>query len=370
MALESSEKDTEAFARSVEDVAAELASQMVGLQSGSEDFAEAPLVVKISDAPEVYEVQVPFINVITSETNVFVVKDHGEALIIDTGAPSDEGERVLRAALAELDVDPQKATYFLTHLHLDHAGLVDRMVPRSATIYLSKVDFDYMNLSASRDFWPVVETQLGAEDFSDDAAQKFSRYGMGIRAFDAQGRTLRFVSEGDEISVGETRLRVVDTSGHTPGHTSLFHEESGLFFVGDHVLFAISPGLGLRPGVSDTAGVYFKNLRKMLDMPISRILVSHGALKDGWRDRVEGLLAHHRRRMDRAIDYIAAHPGATGREVVLNMKWNVPLPWEEISDAQKWCIVESGITALDHLVAEGSVLRTQDETGRHRYRKA
>ncbi len=32
------------------------------------------------------------------------------------------------AAFDELDIDPSCARYFLTHLHMDHAGLIDRVV--------------------------------------------------------------------------------------------------------------------------------------------------------------------------------------------------------------------------------------------------
>ena len=55
----------------------------------------------------------------------YIVKDGDETLVIDTGAPSDEGFAILDAALTELDVDRTRMRFFLTHLHLDHAGLVD-----------------------------------------------------------------------------------------------------------------------------------------------------------------------------------------------------------------------------------------------------
>ena len=68
----------------------------------------------------------PFQNISTNDTNCYIVKDGDDVLVIDTGAPSDEGFAILDAALDELDVDRTRMRFFLTHLHLDHAGLVDR----------------------------------------------------------------------------------------------------------------------------------------------------------------------------------------------------------------------------------------------------
>ena len=48
-------------------------------------------IEQVFHAPDVYLVQVPFENISTSATNCYVIMDGGEALVVDTGAPSDEG---------------------------------------------------------------------------------------------------------------------------------------------------------------------------------------------------------------------------------------------------------------------------------------
>ena len=64
---------------------------------------------QVHSGPDVFEVKVPFANVSTSATNCFVVMDGGEALVVDTGAPTDEGAAVLDAALDELGIDRARA---------------------------------------------------------------------------------------------------------------------------------------------------------------------------------------------------------------------------------------------------------------------
>ena len=64
---------------------------------------------QVHSGPDVFEVKVPFANVSTSATNCFVVMDGGEALVVDTGAPTDEGAAVLDASLDELGIDRARA---------------------------------------------------------------------------------------------------------------------------------------------------------------------------------------------------------------------------------------------------------------------
>ena len=57
----------------------------------------------------------------------------------------------------------------------------------------------------------------------------------------------RFIDEGDEISFGNTRLRVLFTPGHSPGSVSLYNEADKFVIAGD-VLFHESIGRTDLPG--------------------------------------------------------------------------------------------------------------------------
>ncbi len=322
---------------------------------------------QISESPRVYLVRVPFLNISTSETNCYLICDGDECLAVDTGAPTDEGAAILNAAIDELGIDRGRMSFFLTHLHMDHAGLIDRIAPLSAPICLSLTDFNLMAASGDPEYLRITEAQVSAEGFDCELVHKSARYGMGIPSFDPKGRNLHFVGEGDTIQVGTTNLEVVDAAGHTPGHLALLHRESGMLFSGDHILFSISPGLGLRLGIVDTMGIYLSNLQKVLDLGISMLLHSHGEIRPDWRERIEWLEQHHRERTEQALAYIAEHPGTTGADVVKSLTWNVPQAWEDIYPAQKWCIVEGGIIILNHLIAQGRIMRGADANDVNRY---
>lgn len=321
----------------------------------------------VNDDPKVYCISVPFVNISTQDTNCFVVESEGEYLVVDTGAATDEGREALLRAFSEIGVDPRRTSFFLTHLHFDHAGLLDAVAGPSAPVYLSPIDYECMVESREAGYMELSRQRWLREGAGEDLAGALRRFGMGMDSFDADAHALRFVGEGDAIYVGSERFEVVETGGHTPGHQSLFHRRSGMMFCGDHVLFIISPSLGMRPGRNDSLGLYLGSLRKMLDMPISRLMVAHGDLRTDWRQRVEWLIGHHEGRIEECFGIVARRPGIVGFDAIRSIKWNVPFDtWGDISLLQRMCIVSGGAAVLEYLVESGRVERVCED-GVNRY---
>ncbi len=322
---------------------------------------------KVHSDPDVYEVRVPFQNVSTSATNCFVVMDGGEALVVDTGAPTEEGAAVLDAALDEIGVERSRATFFLTHLHLDHAGLVDRVAPEGATVLVGSADFDAMRASGASAY-ERMRRLLASEGVSLSDASGYARHSVEMPLFDPTRVDVRFAVEGDEVPVGGRRLRVVEVPGHTPGSLALFDPASRILFGGDHVLFVISPGIALFPDGRDGLQAYLDSLEKVRSLGCSRLFVAHGDERDDFEARIDWLRAHHLGRLEEAQGIVRSCPGLSGEEVVRSIKWNVPFErWEDISFMQRWCIVMEGLVFLNHLVDRGLVRRDEDEAGVRRY---
>ncbi|QOS69633.1 MBL fold metallo-hydrolase [Eggerthella guodeyinii] len=324
--------------------------------------------VQVHGDPDVFEVRVPFENISTSDTNCFIVQDGDDALVIDTGAPSDEGCAILDAALDELGVDRARLRFFLTHLHLDHAGLVDRVALPGAKLYVSPVDFEAVRASRAASSYDAARRAFVAEGVSPSDASGYARYAVEPRLFDASRLTLVPSCEGDVVEVGRWRLRVVETPGHTPGHLALYEPESRILFGGDHVLFVISPSIALFPGADDGLQAYLDSLAKVRRLGVKRLFVSHGDERDDFDARIDWLAAHHLERLEETRGIVSAQPGLTGEEVIRAIKWNVPFDtWGEISFVQRWCIVTEGVVILNHLVDRGLVRREPDEAGVNRY---
>jgi glyoxylase-like metal-dependent hydrolase (beta-lactamase superfamily II)/rhodanese-related sulfurtransferase len=135
----------------------------------------------------------------------------------------------------------------------------------------------------------VLETHLHADFVSGHrelAAATGATIGIGARAGAAYPH--RALHEGDEIRVGDVRLRALETPGHTPEHLSyLVFEHAGdpapwavltgdTLFVGDVGRVDI---LSSRLPVSELAGLMYDSLHgKLLKLPdTTRVYPAHGA---------------------------------------------------------------------------------------------
>ena len=125
------------------------------------------------------------------------------------------------ACAANNDLIPEKI--LLTHGHIDHAA--------GATELAS-----ILNLK-------IVGPNIDDKFLLDELEAQGSMLGIS-----AQNCSPDFwLDDGDTISVGNAKLDVFFTPGHSPGHIIFFHKPSNLAIVGD-VLFAGSIGRTDLPG--------------------------------------------------------------------------------------------------------------------------
>jgi len=153
-------------------------------------------------------------------TNCYLLIDSGEIAVID---PGFEPERVL----AELDRHGgrDKVKYIInTHGHVDHMGAnAEVKQATGARILIGRKDAGQLTDSRQN-----LSCFLGESAISPPADQ--------------------LLSEGDLVEVGATRLKVIETPGHTEGGICLIGD--GFAFTGD-TLFFQSMGRTDFPGGSE-----------------------------------------------------------------------------------------------------------------------
>lgn len=151
--------------------------------------------------------------------NSFLVRAaDGQFTLVDTGLKSAP-DRV-RAALAELGAAPSDiTTIVLTHAHSDHAGgaaEAARMTGTGITAHESEVEF----------------VRSGVVPGTDQGL-RLGRLMMRARPGISAAPVARAMVDGELLE--GSGLRVHHTPGHTPGHCSLLHEESGTLITGDSI---------------------------------------------------------------------------------------------------------------------------------------
>lgn len=147
-----------------------------------------------------------------------------EAAIVDTGAWDRQEEQSLTGSIEALGL---KLKYVLqTHAHFDHTfGLpfVHRTYGLKPILHKDEADV-YRQM-------PSMAARFGLN------------MGGGMPAIG------QLLSDGDELLLGTTAVRLIHTPGHTPGSSVFYIPDAGLLFSGD-TLFRESIGRTDLPGGS------------------------------------------------------------------------------------------------------------------------
>lgn len=129
--------------------------------------------------------------------------------------PGGDVPRIL-AAITEEGVTVDKL--LVTHGHIDHAGAAAELAKK-------------LNVQ--------IEGPHADDAFLlDELPRQSQRYGFPLAASFTPSRWLK---DGDSVQIGEEKLTVLHTPGHTPGHVVFFNPTANLALVGD-VLFRGSIG--------------------------------------------------------------------------------------------------------------------------------
>lgn len=135
-----------------------------------------------------------------------------QAVVVDPGGDVAR----IQGALKEIGVTP--VAIWLTHGHIDHAGGAAELADALAI--------------------PVVGPHPADKFLLDDLPGSGLKFDMqGVRAV----TPTRWLTEGEEIAVGDIGFSVQHVPGHTPGHVTFFQKDLRFLLAGDTV-FAGSVG--------------------------------------------------------------------------------------------------------------------------------
>lgn len=312
--------------------------------------------------PDIYKIPVVLPNNPLKVLNSYVIKSGEETLIIDTGFRQPECYEALTHGLKELDVDMNRATLFLTHLHSDHVGLTNDIVTNKTRILMNIHDYNYLKNEHSGDFWPWMEEKFYHEGLSRDLI-KLQRKVSPARAYAPQYLFhAETVDDMDTFTVGTYTFRCIWTPGHTPGHTCLYIEDLHILFSGDHILFDITPNITMWRNVPDSLGDYLKSLVKINQLDIDLCLPGHRNNDMNVYERIRQIQAHHDKRIAQTLSIIEQEPGLNACEIGARMTWSMRgKNWEEFPIQQKWFATGETISHLDYLIERGKIYRHTDK---------
>ncbi len=209
--------------------------------------------------------------------NGFMFRDADDQVTLMDMGLKPSGKKVI-AALRWIGSDVTDVTrLLLTHAHSDHAG---------GAAYVAE------------------QTGLGIGVHADDAA--FVRSGtvpaMGSRLGRLMSRLpgngFAAVPVAEELSDGQVLpvgggLRVVHTPGHSPGHASYLHEESGVLITGDAIFNVRRLRWPVRAFCSDFA-MTTRTAHVLGELDYTTAAFTHGPeLREHPREDIRAFLARH-----------------------------------------------------------------------------
>ncbi|MCH5350386.1 MAG: MBL fold metallo-hydrolase [Clostridiales bacterium] len=140
-------------------------------------------------------------------TNCYIIGEGGSAIIVDPGTDFSPIKKYLeRNSLIPKFV-------LVTHAHFDHIGSVAKLKRLGAKVYMSKIDYSFLQGAG---FYDTTDEQV--EPFEADV----------------------LLNDGDEFTLLNHGFRVLSTPGHTPGGACYVMDGRSIFS-GD-TLFKLTVG--------------------------------------------------------------------------------------------------------------------------------
>jgi glyoxylase-like metal-dependent hydrolase (beta-lactamase superfamily II) len=308
--------------------------------------------------PRLHRVVVPLTGNPLKEINSYVLTSNDRNLIIDTGLNRPDCREVLGAGLDQIGVDLERTDFIATHLHADHEALISTLLRSGSRAFMGAADAVLMKVGfaewlkdkpladyAARSGFPAGELRASLQNHPGN---KFGPP-TAVDYIPLHG--------GEIFEVGEYRLEIVPTPGHTNGHISIYEPIKKLLFSGDHVLGDITPNIQAWTDGDDPLAVYLSSLEKVDELDVDLCLPGHRRLIEDFGRRIEELLEHHRQRANEVISILTGRR-KTAYQTASEMSWDiVARSWGDFPILQRWFATGEAIAHLRYVEGKGLIQR-------------
>ncbi len=117
----------------------------------------------------------------------------------------------------------------------------------------------------------------------------------------------RLLNDGEVIEFGQTRMQVLHTPGHTPGHLSFYFPEEKVLFSGDLDMVKFGPYYGDKASSIDAT---IESLERLATIEVETYLSAHGreGVLDGDPEHIRRYLKVIYKREEALLDFLTSGP--------------------------------------------------------------
>ena len=241
--------------------------------------------MRIND--NMYVLKIP--SIINSREFIYLtlISNNNKLLLIDTGFPGQLKE-IKKAVEDEGFKFDNLEAVVLTHQDIDHVGSLKNIIDElpHVKVLSSGVEAEYINGSKTPAKVAYLESNLNnLSHEAKDIYEKFKKfYNCNKINIDVA------LNEGDSIN-GFDNITVIDTSGHTPGHISLYVNDSKTLIAGDAFIVKDDKLCLTNAALNFDEEMYINSLKKISDYDINQVICYHGGFyKENVNENIKKLI--------------------------------------------------------------------------------
>ena len=294
--------------------------------------------------------------------NLWALADGDGWTIVDTGIADERTRAHWESHLSGFMGGRKVKRLICTHFHPDHMDLCGWFAQRFA-----------IPVTISRGEWRIGQMAWAGKRTEGPSflAEHYRRAGFPEPAMRRLGSrpplshptefplpATETIADGDVVTIGARRWRVIACGGHSPEHACLWSEDDHLLIAGDQVLPRITPIIGVWPQEpeAEPLSLFLSALDRLRHLPDDTlVLPSHEDPFRTLRARCRTLTEHHGKRLQRVTE--ACRTGATLWQVQQAL-FTRPLDGWQIALA-----CAETLAHLNHLLAQGQISRREGVDG-------
>lgn len=317
--------------------------------------------------PGIFKAEIPLPKNPLKSLNSYIIKDEETNLIIDTGFNHPACAQAMETALRELQI--QSYDIFITHMHVDHSGLVNSLAQKNTKVYSSQITSELIKKFKQIEGLISYGDTFLNHGFPDKEMNYMinklyhkDKYINEDRSID-----LTYIKDDDLLTTGKYKFRCIHTPGHTPGHMCLYEPNVKILFSGDHVLMDISPNISFWDGIANPLADYLNSLDKVYPLNVNLLLPSHRNIAINHRQRIDELKQHHKERIEEIFE-VLKEGEMNAYQVASRLKWNMKgKEWNSVNFIQKSFATAEIIAHLDYMATRDMCYK-KNNNGRFVYR--
>ncbi|PLR78739.1 MBL fold metallo-hydrolase [Bacillus sp. V3-13] len=215
--------------------------------------------------------------------NFFLLKQHDSLILIDAGLNNGDCWEALENTLRNNGFTLQDiCKIILTHHHIDHVGLVNRIVSKnpipvyahSASIPRLKRDHAFLTMRAK--FFKNLYREMGCAEVGD-------KYAAYLEKAIIKNKNNVLTCDIFEISGNElSNFEIINVPGHSPDQIALYDADRKWLFSGDLLIKHISSNALVEPDQSGnrlmTLKEHIHSLEKISRLDLELVFSGHGSL--------------------------------------------------------------------------------------------